>query len=114
MIIPILFLIGYQREGFTALQTSINQAIISILANDTGSLQRLDTLDVELHKHPYPPYNDDKYVLVIQQQFPLILILSFVVIALNIVKDIVHEKERKLKVCGKWISQSIIASEAIA
>jgi ATP-binding cassette subfamily A (ABC1) protein 3 len=52
--------------------------------------------------------------LVIQQQFPLILILSFVVVALNIVKDIVHEKERKLKVCGKWISQSIIASEAIA
>lgn len=88
---------GYQREGFTALQNAINHAVILTLANDTGSLQRLNQVDVKLHRHPYPPYNDDKYVLVLQQQFPLILILSFVLVSLNVVKDIVHEKERKLK-----------------
>jgi hypothetical protein len=71
-----------------------------VIGNDTTGQQRLMELDdsIQLRRHPYPPYNDDKFVLVIQQQFPLILILSFVLVALNVVKDVVHEKERKLKV----------------
>lgn len=55
-------------------------------------------LEMTLRRHPYPPYNDDNFVLVIQQQFPLVIMLSFVLFALSIVKDVVHEKERKLKV----------------
>lgn len=97
---------GYVREGFTALQTAISQSVISIIANETGSQTRLKQIELGLHRHPYPPYNDDKYVLVIQQQFPLILILSFVLVALNIVKDIVHEKERKLKESMKMMGLS--------
>lgn len=84
-----------------ALQTNINKAIYeSVIGNDTTGNQRLSELEdnIQLKRHPYPPYNDDKFVLVIQQQFPLILILSFVLVALNVVKDVVHEKERKLKV----------------
>ncbi|XP_048758710.2 phospholipid-transporting ATPase ABCA3-like isoform X2 [Ostrea edulis] len=91
---------GYYKEGFLALQTNINKAIYeTVIGNDTAGLQRLMELDdnIQLRRHPYPPYNDDKFVLVIQQQFPLILILSFVLVALNVVKDVVHEKERKLK-----------------
>lgn len=71
-----------------------------MVGNATTGRQRLSELgdNIQLKRHPYPPYNDDKFVLVIQQQFPLILILSFVLVALNVVKDVVHEKERKLKV----------------
>lgn len=71
-----------------------------MVGNATKGRQRLSELgdNIQLKRHPYPPYNDDKFVLVIQQQFPLILILSFVLVALNVVKDVVHEKERKLKV----------------
>ncbi|CAC5380658.1 ABCA3 [Mytilus coruscus] len=97
---------GYVREGFTALQTSISQSIITMIANETASQTRLNNIELGLHRHPYPPYNDDKYVLVIQQQFPLILILSFVLVALSIVKDIVHEKERKLKESMKMMGLS--------
>lgn len=94
------YFLGYVREGFLAIQNAVNLAIIEKLGN--GSLKGHDRLgmidELKLRRHPYPPYNDDNFVLVIQQQFPLILMLSFVLIALNIVKDVVHEKERKLKV----------------
>lgn len=96
-----LYATGYYKEGFLALQTNINKAIYeTTVGNDTTGRQRLSELgdNIQLKRHPYPPYNDDKFVLVIQQQFPLILILSFVLVALNVVKDVVHEKERKLKV----------------
>ncbi|KAK3091888.1 hypothetical protein FSP39_023469 [Pinctada imbricata] len=91
---------GYQKEGFLSLQNSINKAIFhaAVEGNNTEGKARLESLtDFTLRRHPFPPYNDDKFVLVLQQQFPLVLILSFVLVALSIVKDVVHEKERKLK-----------------
>ncbi|KAL4240689.1 ATP-binding cassette sub- A member 3 [Mactra antiquata] len=87
---------GYIREGFTAVQHAVNLAIMK----KYGISNRTDVLDgikMNLRRHPYPAYNDDNFVLVIQQQFPLIIMLSFVLVALNIVKDVIHEKERKLK-----------------
>ena len=49
------------------------------------------------YRYPYPPWRDDNFVIVIQNQFPLLLMLSFVFTMLQIVKDVVHEKERKIK-----------------
>ena len=54
---------------------------------------------MDLQRQPYPPYNQDMYVLVLQQQFPLVIMLSMVVMVLGIVRDVVLEKERRLKVC---------------
>ena len=89
-----LVILGYMREGFLAIQQAVDKAIITALnpAFDQYGV------DVTLQRFPYPPYNDDAFVLVIQQQLPLVVMLSFVFIALQIVKDVVHEKERKLKV----------------
>ena len=93
---------GYWREGFLSLQHNIDIAIIKQLkltANDDGTKKpSLDDIKLKLKRFPYPPYINDNFVLVIQQQLPLILMLSFVYSALSIVKDVVHEKERKLKV----------------
>ncbi|XP_021358402.1 ATP-binding cassette sub-family A member 3-like [Mizuhopecten yessoensis] len=97
---------GYVREGFTALQNAINNAVIELqgaLNNGTDSNKHVE---LGLRRHPYPPYNDDNFVLVIQQQFPLVIMLSFVLVALNIVKDIVHEKEKKLKESMKMMGVS--------
>ena len=55
-------------------------------------------VDVDLQRFPYPSFIDDRFILVIQQQFPFIILLSFIICAANIVKDVVLEKERKLKV----------------
>ena len=43
-------------------------------------------------------YVNDPFVAVLQRQFPFIVLLSFIIIAPNICKDVVLEKERKLKV----------------
>ncbi|KAL3876097.1 hypothetical protein ACJMK2_033975 [Sinanodonta woodiana] len=93
---------GYQREGFLALQFAVDMAIFMELGDQT----LLQNINMTLQRHPYPSYNNDFFVLVIQQQFPLILMLSFVLVALNIVKDVVHEKERKLKESMKMMGLS--------
>lgn len=58
----------------------------------------VDDVDVNMQRFPYPPYTNDPFVAVLQSQFPFIVLLSFIIIAPNICKDIVLEKERKLKV----------------
>jgi ATP-binding cassette subfamily A (ABC1) protein 3 len=88
---------GYAREGFLAVQHAVNFAVL----REVGGVNQTDILDsvnVHLKRHPYPAFNDDNFILVIQQQFPFILMLSFVIVSLVVVKEIVHEKERKLKV----------------
>lgn len=51
---------------------------------------------------PYPPYIDDTYLVALQAWLPLIILLSYLYPAINIVKDVVHEKENKLKVIDKF------------
>jgi ATP-binding cassette subfamily A (ABC1) protein 3 len=85
---------GYMSEGFLTLQHHIDIALMR-LVNVTAAEQ---LVNVHLQRHPYPPYLSDNFVLVIQQQLPTILLLSLVFSALQIVKEVVHEKERKLKV----------------
>ncbi|XP_052266535.1 phospholipid-transporting ATPase ABCA3-like isoform X2 [Dreissena polymorpha] len=87
---------GYAPEGFLAVQNAVNMAIIKVAERGT-SPNMTPYADMSLIRHPDPAYNADNFILVIQQQFPLIIMLSFVLVALNVVKDVVHEKERKLK-----------------
>ena len=79
------------------MQHAVNFAVL----REVGGVNKTDFLDniaIHLRRHPYPAFNDDNFILVIQQQFPFILMLSFVIVSLVIVKEIVLEKERKLKV----------------
>ena len=77
-----------------AIIRELNRTANKVKANKPS----LDDIKLKVKRFPYPPYLNDNFVLVIQQQLPLILMLSFVYSALSIVKDVVHEKERKLKV----------------
>ncbi|KAI8797159.1 ATP-binding cassette sub-family A member 3 [Biomphalaria glabrata] len=87
---------GYAREGFLALQHAVDDALLKELLSDE-QWQHYENVDIHLNRHPYPPYKEDNYVLVLQQQFPLVIMLSLLVNVLGIVRDIVLEKERKLK-----------------
>lgn len=53
---------------------------------------------VVLARFPYPAFKYDVFILAIQNQLPLLLVLSFTYTSLNIVRAVVQEKERKLKV----------------
>lgn len=82
----------YYSEGFLSLQYAVDSAIVKYI----GNISALNTT-VSMKRFPYPHYIHDEFVLVIQNSLPLLLMLSLIFTALNIVQDIVYEKEKKLK-----------------
>uniref|UniRef100_A0AAR2JEC1 ABC transporter domain-containing protein n=1 Tax=Pygocentrus nattereri TaxID=42514 RepID=A0AAR2JEC1_PYGNA len=87
---------GYYREGFLMIQHAVDQAIMKAY-NRTAAAALLTQTRVLLSRFPYPVFIYDVFILAIQNQLPLLLVLSFTYTALNIVRAVVQEKERKLK-----------------
>uniref|UniRef100_A0A8C5R778 ATP binding cassette subfamily A member 3 n=1 Tax=Leptobrachium leishanense TaxID=445787 RepID=A0A8C5R778_9ANUR len=87
---------GYQREGFLAVQHSVDRAIMLYHANASGQ-EILRGITVSMRRFPFPPYVNDLFILAIQNQLPLLVMLSFTYTSLSIVRALVLEKERKLK-----------------
>ncbi|XP_048350984.1 phospholipid-transporting ATPase ABCA3 [Sphaerodactylus townsendi] len=87
---------GYYREGFLAMQHAVDKAIIRYHAEPSVA-KLLEGITVVVRRFPYPPYINDLFLLAIQNQLPLLLMLSFTYTSLNIVRAVVHEKEKKLK-----------------
>lgn len=87
----------YFESGFLSIQHAVDSSIIGKLSrniNPTGSL----STTVSVKRFPYPDYVHDRFILVIQNTLPLFLMLSLFLTALIIVRDVVYEKEKKLKV----------------
>uniref|UniRef100_A0A672IQI6 ABC transporter domain-containing protein n=1 Tax=Salarias fasciatus TaxID=181472 RepID=A0A672IQI6_SALFA len=87
---------GYYREGFLAVQHAVDRAIMRS-HNPSAASHVLRQLRVVLSRFPYPAFIYDVFILAIQNQLPLLLVLSFTYTSLNIVRAVVQEKERKLK-----------------
>uniref|UniRef100_A0A3P8WEF2 ATP binding cassette subfamily A member 3 n=1 Tax=Cynoglossus semilaevis TaxID=244447 RepID=A0A3P8WEF2_CYNSE len=87
---------GYFREGFLAVQHAVDLAIMHAY-NRTSAAPLLRQIRVVLSRFPFPPFMYDVFILAIQNQLPLLLVLSFTYTSLNIVRSVVQEKERKLK-----------------
>uniref|UniRef100_A0A672NJY1 ATP-binding cassette sub-family A member 3-like n=1 Tax=Sinocyclocheilus grahami TaxID=75366 RepID=A0A672NJY1_SINGR len=87
---------GYYREGFLQVQHAVDQAIMKAY-NSTAAAALLKRAQVLLARFPYPAFIYDVFILAIQSQLPLLLVLSFTYTSLNIVRAVVQEKERKLK-----------------
>ncbi|TSK87603.1 ATP-binding cassette sub-family A member 3 [Bagarius yarrelli] len=87
---------GYYREGFLMIQHAVDRAIMKAY-NRTAAIALLTQTRVVLSRFPYPAFIYDVFILAIQNQLPLLLVLSFTYTSLNIVRAIVQEKERKLK-----------------
>lgn len=79
------------------MQHVVDKAIIQYHVNNSTS-GLLDRVTVTVRRFPYPPYVNDLFLVAIQNQLPLLLMLSFTYTSLNIVRAVVHEKEKKLKV----------------
>ncbi|MGH0172914.1 UNVERIFIED_CONTAM: hypothetical protein FKN15_075079 [Acipenser sinensis] len=94
---PGKIMIWYYREAFLAVQHAVDRAVIGSYGNRSGAAL-LEKVSVSLARFPFPPFINDVFILAIQNQLPLLLMLSFTYTALNIVRAVVQEKERKLKV----------------
>ena len=88
--------VGYFEEGFLAIQRAVDVSIMSELGGTSAAPRH--NIDVQLKSFPYPPYHKDGFIAVLQLQLPLMIMLSFIVTAPVICKDVVLEKEKKLKV----------------
>uniref|UniRef100_A0A8C1CIE5 ATP-binding cassette, sub-family A (ABC1), member 3b n=1 Tax=Cyprinus carpio carpio TaxID=630221 RepID=A0A8C1CIE5_CYPCA len=88
---------GYYREGFLQVQHAVDRAIMKAY-NSTAAEALLKHAQVLLARFPYPVFIYDVFILAIQSQLPLLLVLSFTYTSLNIIRAVVQEKERKLKV----------------
>ncbi|TKC51481.1 hypothetical protein EI555_020019, partial [Monodon monoceros] len=93
---PLLPHSGYIREGFLAVQHAVDRAVMQYHAN-ASTHQLFEKLTVIAKRFPYPPFISDPFLVAIQYQLPLLLMLSFTYTSLSIIRAVVQEKERKLK-----------------
>ncbi|XP_012866696.1 PREDICTED: ATP-binding cassette sub-family A member 3-like [Dipodomys ordii] len=87
---------GYHKEGFLAIQHAVDKAIMWHHAQN-ATVNLFESLSVLLQRFPYGPHVQDKFFMLLQNEFPLLLMLSFICIELIIINSITLEKERKLK-----------------
>lgn len=85
---------SYFEEGFLGIQRAVDMEILSEL----NSTFNASAYDISLQRYPFPPYKADNFVFVIQLWFPFLLVMSYIFAAINTVKNIVHEKEKGLKI----------------
>ncbi|XP_033737996.1 ATP-binding cassette sub-family A member 7-like isoform X2 [Pecten maximus] len=81
----------YTTFGFSYIQDMVDHAIIRLQTDnkqDTG---------IELQMFPYPCYTEDKFVYAISRSLPLFLVLAWVLTVAMICKNVVYEKEKRLK-----------------
>lgn len=93
---------GYCSKGFLTIQHAVAMGIAQILNQDTN----LDDFALTLQRFPAPPYYDDVLLTAIKQFLSLILMLSLLYPAFDLVKGLVLEKERKLKESMKMMGLS--------
>jgi ATP-binding cassette subfamily A (ABC1) protein 3 len=86
-------------EGFLTVQRAMDLSIVYELGGGQPStMEKINQVSLQLKSFPYPPYADDEFIFILTTQFPFIVMLSFIVTAPTICKDVVLEKEKKLKV----------------
>lgn len=90
--------IGYMSQGFLPVQHSIAMNTISYMLSDLRKDVTNLSTNVEMNRYPYPHYIDDKFIVALQLFFPMIICFSFIYPAVNIVKNLVIEKEKRIKV----------------
>ncbi|XP_043856125.1 phospholipid-transporting ATPase ABCA3-like [Dromiciops gliroides] len=87
---------GYFREGFLSLQHAFNREIMHYHMNDS-MIQLYENITVVMKRFPFPSFVQDPFVSVLENNFSLLLMLSFLCTSVFIIRAIVQEKERKLK-----------------
>nr|QNH67856.1 ATP-binding cassette transporter subfamily A member 1-like protein X2 [Brachionus rotundiformis] len=81
----------YILFGFIYVQDLIEKAIVEFKTNKT------QTFGIVTQMTPYPCYIADKFLIDISKSLPLFMVISWVYTVSTLVKDIVYEKEKKLK-----------------
>ncbi|XP_006153330.1 ATP-binding cassette sub-family A member 3-like [Tupaia chinensis] len=87
---------GYIKEGFLAVQHSVDKAIMTY-HNDITAEKVFENTSIFVQRFPYPAYYHDKFIWEFSTFFYFLALLIFYQNYLPLVKTIVTEKENKLK-----------------
>ncbi|EDL22309.1 mCG132071, partial [Mus musculus] len=87
---------GYNKEGFLAIQHAVDKAIMRHHA-PKAALNMFKDLHVLVQRFPFGPHIQDPFLVILQNEFPLLLMLSFICVELIITNSVLSEKERKQK-----------------
>lgn len=98
----------YYKEGFLAIQFAVDRAFTVQKLTDVSREQNLSSIKIKMQRYPYPKYLRDPFVIALQTSLPLLIMLSLVYNQLVTVKEIVYEKERKLKVIS-FIGNTLVS-----
>ena len=85
----------YQMNAFLLLQHAVDR---SLMLQFNNTLTDDDIPEVALRRFPFPQYLENKFIPAVQFGLPLLLFLAYIYTALTLVRSIVLEKERRLKV----------------
>lgn len=85
----------YFNNGFLYVQHQLSRAVAQYLEPETETF--FDKLQMFVQRYPYPPFKRSDFLFYLQMSFPMTFLLSFMSIALELTKDIVVEKELRLK-----------------
>ncbi|RUS82911.1 hypothetical protein EGW08_009334 [Elysia chlorotica] len=91
------FLPDYTSEGFNYLQVLLGEALAKYWVQKDGGDTSGIHFRAEIQRMPYPPYILDIMIPVLQTSLPIFLILSFILSVIINTKNLVYEKENKLK-----------------
>eukprot|EP00038_Savillea_parva_P006028 m.161240 g.161240 ORF g.161240 m.161240 type:complete len:1789 (+) comp12053_c0_seq1:172-5538(+) len=86
---------GYVQHAFLMVESLVNRAIATEAGASAAAVTQM--YNVALQRMPYPQYTKDGFLFAIQFGLPLLLMLSYMYSALTITRNVVHEKERRLK-----------------
>ena len=96
----------YIQEGFLTLQDALVQSIIaSRISNNTQDYIPTQ-LPIDVRQFPYPKYTSVTFVQNLTLILPIILVFSFIFTAGIITKEIVQEKETRLRESMKMMGLS--------
>lgn len=84
-----------------ALQEMVDLSIIQYLRGQKMNSVSRPVVLYQLSRYPFPSYFDNPFVIVVQQNLPIFLMLSLIVTVLYITRNIIQEKEKRLKV--SWL-----------
>lgn len=88
----------YIDEGFLTLQDALVQSVIDYkISNKTQNNYNHGQLPIDIRQFPYPQYQTDFFLVALTFLLPLLLVFSFIYTAGTITKEIVIEKETRLR-----------------
>jgi hypothetical protein len=89
----------YLSEGFVHLESIVGEAIIRLMVNPNmkGCEGSLDDISVSMRQLPYPQYTVDVFLTIIITILPLFVILAYIYSAGVFTKELVLEKESRIR-----------------